>query len=112
MDNPQDIKDLFDILPNGVKKIYKDTPTNEIEFYDKDGVYIDSCAHIRVNWHEDDMYVVQAVNEVGVGIGPLRTILKSRVRNNKIYWPDEKIPEAEQTEEIIEINGIKYKKIG
>lgn len=62
--------------------------------------------------HEDDMYVVQAVNEVGVGIGPLRTILKSRVHNNKIYWPDEKMPEEEQTEEIIEINGIKYKKIG
>ena len=51
MDNPQDIKDLFDILPDAVKKNYKDTPTNEIEFYDKDGDYIDSCSHIRVNWH-------------------------------------------------------------
>lgn len=51
VDNPQDVKDLFDILPDGVKKIYKDTPTNELEFYDKDGEYIDSCAHIRVNWH-------------------------------------------------------------
>ena len=51
VDNPQDVKDLFDILPNAVKKIYKYTPTNEIKFYDKDGEYIDSCSHIRVNWH-------------------------------------------------------------
>lgn len=51
VDNPQDVKDLFDIFPNGVKKIYKYTPTNEIKFYDKDGEYIDSCSHIRVNWH-------------------------------------------------------------
>lgn len=51
VDNPQDVKDLFDILPNDVKKIYKDTLTNEIEFYDKDGGYIDSCAYIRVDWH-------------------------------------------------------------
>lgn len=51
VNNPQDVKDLFDILPNDVKKIYKNTPTNEIEFYDKDGEYIDSCAYIRVNWH-------------------------------------------------------------
>lgn len=51
VDNPQDVKDLFDILPNGVKKIYKDTLTNEIDFYDEDGKYIDSCAYIRVDWH-------------------------------------------------------------
>ena len=62
MDNPQDIKDLFDILPDAVKKIYKDTPTNEIEFYDKDGDYIDSCSHIRVNWHGKTL-ITRPVNE-------------------------------------------------
>lgn len=57
--------------------------------------------NVSANFHEDDVYVVQAVNEVGVGVGPLRTILKSRVHNNKIYWPDEKMPEEELWQELI-----------
>lgn len=63
MDNPQDVKDLFDILPDAVKKIYPDPVNNEIEFYDKDGVFVDSCAHIRVNWHGKKIAIVRPVDE-------------------------------------------------
>lgn len=52
VNNPQDVKDLFGILPNIVKKIYKDTPTDGLEFYGKVGEFIGSCTHIRVNWHD------------------------------------------------------------
>lgn len=63
VDNPQDVKDLFDILPDAVKKIYPDPVNNEIEFYDKDGVFVDSCAHIRVNWHGKKIAIVRPVGE-------------------------------------------------
>ena len=50
VDNPQDIKDLFDILPDKIKKIMRNL--NAFDCYDKDGEYIDSCAQIRVNWRD------------------------------------------------------------
>lgn len=93
VDNPQDVKDLFDILPDAVKKIYPDPVNNEIEFYDKDGVFVDSCAHIRVNWHGKEIAIVRPVDEsqligklcwfTGSGatceyIGVLKAIVKSR----------------------------------
>lgn len=53
VDNPQDVKDLFDILPDKVKTVIQDSiDSEEIELYGKDGGYIDSCAHIRVNWRD------------------------------------------------------------
>ena len=51
MDNPQDVKDLFNILPNKVTTIVKDAFDNEeIKLYDKNNAYIDFCSCIRVNW--------------------------------------------------------------
>ena len=50
VDNPQDVKDLFDILPDKIKKIRRNL--NAFDCYDKDGEYIDSCAQIRVNWRD------------------------------------------------------------
>ena len=50
VDNPQDVKDLFDILPDKIKKIMRNL--NAFDCYDKDGEYIDSCAQIRVNWRD------------------------------------------------------------
>ena len=47
IDNPQDVKDLFDILPDKIQKIYPDPVNKEIEFYDKDGVFVDSCERDR-----------------------------------------------------------------
>ena len=37
MDNPQDIKDLFDILPNNIVKI-KWLPTNKVDLFDNCGL--------------------------------------------------------------------------
>lgn len=51
MDNPQDVKDLFDILPDNVKAVVKDVLDNEqIELYDKDDMYIGFCSYIRIDW--------------------------------------------------------------
>ena len=50
VDNPQDVKYLFDILPDKIKKIRRNL--NAFDCYDKDGEYIDSCAQIRVNWRD------------------------------------------------------------
>ena len=50
VDNPQDVKDLFDILPDKTQKICLGLGSNETEFYNKDGLYVNSCAHIRINW--------------------------------------------------------------
>ena len=63
VDNPQDVKDLFDILPDKIQKIYPDPVNNEIEFYDKDGVFVDSCAHIRVNWHGKKIAITRPVDK-------------------------------------------------
>lgn len=63
MDNPQDVKDLFDILPDKVQKICLGTGSNETEFYNKDGLYVDSCAHIRVNWHGKKIAITRPVDE-------------------------------------------------
>ena len=60
MDNPQDIKDLFDILPDKIKKIMRNL--NAFDCYDKDGEYIDSCAQIRVNWR-DKTEITRPVDE-------------------------------------------------
>ena len=54
---------MFNILPDAVKKIYPDPVNNEIEFYDKDGVFVDSCAHIRVNWHGKKIAIIRPVDE-------------------------------------------------
>ena len=50
VDNPQDVKDLFDILPDKIQKICLGLGSNETEFYNKDGLYVNSCAHIRIDW--------------------------------------------------------------
>ncbi len=63
VDNPQDVKDLFDILPDKIQKIYPDPVNKEIEFYDKNGVFVDSCAHIRVNWHGKKIAITRPVDE-------------------------------------------------
>ncbi len=52
VDNPQDIKDLFDVLPDKVKTVIKDTFDNEqIELYDRDDIYIGFCSYFQINWH-------------------------------------------------------------
>lgn len=51
VDNPQDVKDLFDILPDKVKTVIKDSIDNEhIELYDKDEAYMGFCSYFQVNW--------------------------------------------------------------
>lgn len=93
MDNPQDVKDLFDILPDKVKTVIQDSiDSEEFELYGKDGGYIDSCAHIRVNWR-DKTEITRPVGETqwigklcwftGSGatceyIGVLKAIVKNR----------------------------------
>lgn len=63
VDNPQDVKELFDILPNEIEIVLKDLFNNEqIEFYNKDRGYIYSCAHIRVNWR-DKKEITRPVDE-------------------------------------------------
>ena len=62
VDNPQDVKDLFDILPDAVEIVYKDTPSDEIELYDKNRTFMGSCAHIRVKWH-DKVQITRPVDE-------------------------------------------------
>ena len=63
VDNPQDVKDLFDVLPDEIKTVIKDVFNNErIEFYNKDRQYIDSCAYIRVNWR-DQKEITRPVDE-------------------------------------------------
>lgn len=63
MDNPQDVKDLFDILPDNVKAVIKDTLDNEqIELYDRDDIYIGFCSYIRINWR-DKKEITRPVDE-------------------------------------------------
>ena len=50
VDNPQDIKDLFDILPDKIKKIMRNL--NAFDCYDKDGEYIYSCYFFSINWRD------------------------------------------------------------
>lgn len=55
VDNPQDVRELFDILPDKVKTVVQDSiDSEELELYDKDRKFIDSCAHIRVNWRDKE----------------------------------------------------------
>lgn len=44
VDNPQDVKDLFELLPSGIQKI-RWTANNSVVFLDKDGV-ITNLFHI------------------------------------------------------------------
>ena len=46
--NPQDVKDLFDILPDKITKIVRNL--NVFECYDKDENYIYSCQIFSINW--------------------------------------------------------------
>ena len=50
VDNPQDVKDLFDILPDKIKKIMRNL--NAFDCYDKDGEYIYSCYFFSINWRD------------------------------------------------------------
>lgn len=49
VDNPQDIKDLFNILPDKITKIRRNL--NAFDCYDKDENYIYSCQFFSINWH-------------------------------------------------------------
>ena len=49
VDNPQDVKDLFDILPDKIKKIRRNL--NAFDCYDKDGNYIYSFQIFSINWY-------------------------------------------------------------
>lgn len=49
VDNPQDVKDLFDILPDKIKKIVRNL--NAFDCYDKDENYIYSFQIFSINWH-------------------------------------------------------------
>lgn len=48
--NPQDVKDLFDILPDKITKIVRNL--NVFECYDKDENYIYSCQIFSINWRD------------------------------------------------------------
>lgn len=48
IDNPQDVKDLFDILPDNVSTIeHRFGVTN---LYEQNSKYIGSCYYISINW--------------------------------------------------------------
>ena len=49
VDNPQDIKDLFDILPNNIVKI-KWVPTNKVDLFDNCGLK-SSTGLFCIAWH-------------------------------------------------------------
>ena len=66
VDNPQDIKDLFDILPDKIKKIMRNL--NAFDCYDKDGNYIYSCYFFAINWR-DKTGIARPVGEMIGNIG-------------------------------------------
>lgn len=48
VDNPQDVKDLFELLPSGIQKI-RWTANNSVVFLDKDGVITNL---FRIDWRD------------------------------------------------------------
>lgn len=58
VDNPQDVKDLFELLPSGIQKI-RWTANNSVVFLDKDGV-ITNLFHIA--WR-DKIEITRPVDE-------------------------------------------------
>ena len=48
VDNPQDVKDLFDILPDKITKIVRNL--NAFDCYDKDENYLYSWQIFSINW--------------------------------------------------------------
>ena len=49
--NPQDVKGLFNVLPDDVKTVVKDIWADEqIALYDKADTYIGFLSCIRINW--------------------------------------------------------------
>ena len=59
-DNPQDIKDLFDILPDKIKKIRRNL--NAFDCYDKDENYLYSYQFFSINWR-DKTEITRPVDE-------------------------------------------------
>ena len=60
VDNPQDIKQMFDILPDKIKKIRRNL--NAFDCYDKDGNYIYSCQFFSIKW-QDKTEITRPVDE-------------------------------------------------
>lgn len=60
MDNPQDVKDLFNILPDKITKIVDNL--NVFSCYDKDENYIYSSQIISINWR-DKTEITRPVDE-------------------------------------------------
>ena len=60
VDNPQDIKDLFDILPNIIVKI-KWLPTDKVGLFDNRGL-MSSIELFRIAWH-GKTEITRPVNE-------------------------------------------------
>ena len=60
VDNPQDIKQMFDILPDKIKKIRRNL--NAFDCYDKDGNYIYSCQFFSIKW-QDKTVITRPVGE-------------------------------------------------
>lgn len=58
VNNPQDVKDLFELLPSGIQKI-RWTANNSVVFLDKDGVIINL---FRINWR-DKIEITRPVDE-------------------------------------------------
>lgn len=64
-------------------------------------------------YHNDDMWVVQCVDENGDVVGSPKAVLKSRVRGNRIYWDGKNMPkkDSDDSGDILVINGVKYRKV-
>ena len=60
VDNPQDVKDLFDILPNNIVKI-KWLPTNKVDLFDNCGLK-SSTGLFCIAWH-DKTEITRPVDE-------------------------------------------------
>ena len=91
MDNPQDVKDLFDILPDDVDKIQREIG-NSARFLNKKGMILYISELVAFNWR-DKKEIIRPVDEsqligklcwfTGSGatceyIGVLKAIVKSR----------------------------------
>ena len=90
VNNPQDVQDLFDILPNNIVKI-KWVPTNKVDLFDNCGLK-SSTGLFCINWR-DKIEITRPVDETqwigklcwftGSGatceyIGVLKAIVKNR----------------------------------
>ena len=60
VDNPQDVKDLFDVLPNKIVKI-KWVPTNRVDLFDNCGIK-SSTGLFRIAWR-DKTEITRPVDE-------------------------------------------------